>query len=63
MRQLDPEKKVIDGCLVDGCGNVQKVGEVIEGVFLRCTTFYGAEHAKSLEFLDLAKISVIKAIR
>ena len=55
---MDSEKKVVNGCLVDGYGNVQRAGEVVGGVFPWCATFHGAEHAKSLEFSDLAKITV-----
>ena len=60
MREFDPTLELNDCLMVDGAANVQNAGKIIKAVFLRVTTFHGAEHKMALYFSDISKIPCIK---
>jgi hypothetical protein len=61
LKELDPQKALVDLVYFDGASNVQKAGNIIGAHYPRVTCLHGSEHVVSLFFGDLSKLSAIKA--
>lgn len=55
MRDIDPDKSVIDLVTFDGAKNIQNAGQILSTIYPRITVTHGAEHSCTLFFTDIFK--------
>ena len=61
LKELDPQKALVDLVYFDGASNVQKAGNILGAHYPCVTCLHGSKHVVSLFFGDLSKLSAIKA--
>jgi hypothetical protein len=62
MKEIDPDRVLIDCLMFDGASNMVKAGKCVELIYPRITVIHGSEHVISLFCKDVLSIPPIRAV-
>ena len=62
MKEIDPERLLIDCLMFDGASNMIKAGKCVQHMYPRITVIHGSEHVISLFCKDVLSLPPIQAV-